>query len=64
VSRQERDAGHKLSIRYSERVVSITCPFEERSDLLDSDEFLNAKLREIAMREVVSAMDRIAVSGN
>ena len=41
------DTQAKLSIRILEKEYHITCPIEERSDLLDSAEFLNAKMREI-----------------
>ncbi|HLZ96897.1 MAG TPA: cell division protein ZapA [Steroidobacteraceae bacterium] len=51
----------KLSIRILEKEYHITCPIEERSDLLDSAEFLNAKMREIRDTGKVVGLDRIAV---
>ncbi len=37
----------RVSVRILEKEYHITCPIEERSDLLDSAEFLNTKMREI-----------------
>ncbi len=37
----------RVSVRILEKEYHITCPIEERSDLLDSAEFLNMKMREI-----------------
>jgi cell division protein ZapA len=45
----------------SDNEYHITCPIEERSDLLDSAEFLNAKMREIRDGGKVVGLDRIAV---
>ena len=55
------DTHAKLSIRILEKEYHITCPIEERSDLLDSAEFLNAKMREIRDTGKVVSLDRIAV---
>jgi cell division protein ZapA len=55
------DTQAKLSIRILEKEYHITCPIEERSDLLDSAEFLNAKMREIRDTGKVVGLDRIAV---
>jgi cell division protein ZapA len=51
----------KLSVRILEKEYYITCPLEERSDLLDSAEFLNAKMRAIRDTGKVVGLDRIAV---
>jgi cell division protein ZapA len=51
----------KVSVRILEKEYHITCPMEERSDLLDSAEFLNAKMREIRDTGKVVGLDRIAV---
>jgi cell division protein ZapA len=51
----------KVSVRILEKEYYITCPIEERSDLLDSAEFLNAKMREIRDTGKVVGLDRIAV---
>src|SRR5580698_2543155 len=51
----------RVSVRILEKEYHITCPLEERSDLLDSAEFLNAKMREIRDTGKVVGLDRIAV---
>ncbi len=51
----------RVSVRILEKEYHITCPIEERSDLLDSAEFLNAKMREIRDGGKVVGLDRIAV---
>ncbi len=51
----------RVSVRILEKEYHITCPIEERSDLLDSAEFLNAKMREIRDSGKVVGLDRIAV---
>jgi cell division protein ZapA len=55
------DASAKLSVRILEKEYYISCPIEERSALLDSAEFLNAKMREIRDSGKVVGLDRIAV---
>ena len=39
----------------------MVCPYEERSALLDSAEFLNARMREVRDSGKVVGLDRIAV---
>ena len=51
----------RVSVRILEKEYHITCPIEERSDLLDSAEFLNLKMREIRDSGKVVGLDRIAV---
>jgi cell division protein ZapA len=51
----------RVSVRILEKEYHITCPLEERSDLLDSAEFLNTKMREIRDTGKVVGLDRIAV---
>ena len=51
----------RVSVRILEKEYQITCPIEERSDLLDSAEFLNMKMREIRDSGKVVGLDRIAV---
>jgi cell division protein ZapA len=51
----------RVSVRILEKEYHITCPNEERSDLLDSAEFLNMKMREIRDSGKVVGLDRIAV---
>lgn len=51
----------RVSIRILEKEYHISCPAEERSDLLDSAEYLNGKMREIRDTGKVVGLDRIAV---
>ena len=51
----------RVSVRILEKDYHISCPIEERSDLLDSAEYLNAKMREIRETGKVVGLDRIAV---
>ena len=51
----------RVSVRILEKEYHISCPMEERSDLLDSAEFLNNKMREIRDSGKVVGLDRIAV---
>ena len=51
----------RVSVRILEKEYQIACPVEERSSLLDSAEFLNAKMREIRDSGKVIGLDRIAV---
>jgi len=51
----------RVSVRILEKEYHITCPIEERSDLLDSAEYLNAKMREVRDGGKVVGLDRIAV---
>jgi cell division protein ZapA len=55
------DTQARVSVRILEKEYHITCPMEERSDLLDSAEFLNGKMREIRETGKVVGLDRIAV---
>ena len=51
----------RLSVRILETDYFVACPYEERSDLLDSAEYLNSKMREIRDSGKVVGLDRIAV---
>jgi cell division protein ZapA len=51
----------RVSVRILEKEYHISCPMEERSDLLDSAEYLNNKMREIRDSGKVVGLDRIAV---
>jgi len=51
----------RVSVRILEKEYHITCPIEERSDLLDSAEYLNSKMREVRDGGKVVGLDRIAV---
>lgn len=60
MSADDRDVA-RLSVRILEKEYFVACPVEERSDLLDSAEFLNARMREIRDSGKVIGLDRIAV---
>jgi cell division protein ZapA len=51
----------RVSVRLLEREYQVACPAEERSDLLDSAELLDGKMREIRDSGKVVGLDRIAV---
>jgi cell division protein ZapA len=50
-----------VSVRILEKEYQIACPANERTDLLDSAELLNTKMREIRDSGKVVGLDRIAV---
>ena len=50
-----------VSVRILEKEYQVACPANERMDLLDSAELLNAKMREIRDSGKVVGLDRIAV---
>jgi cell division protein ZapA len=56
----ERDA-RPLSVRILEKEYIVACAAEERTDLLDSAEFLNSRMREIRDSGKIVGLDRIAV---
>ena len=51
----------RVSVRLLDRQYEVACPTEERSDLLDSAEYLDAKMREVRDTGKVVGLDRIAV---
>ena len=51
----------RVSVRILEKEYAMVCPYEERSALLDSAEFLNARMREVRDSGEVVGLDRIAV---
>jgi cell division protein ZapA len=51
----------RVSVRLLDREYQVACPTEERSDLLDSAEYLDGKMREIRDSGKVVGLDRIAV---
>jgi cell division protein ZapA len=51
----------QVSVRILDKEYQVACPAEERMDLLDSAEILNAKMREIRDSGRVVGLDRIAV---
>ncbi|MDH4073192.1 MAG: cell division protein ZapA [Gammaproteobacteria bacterium] len=50
-----------VSVRILEKEYQVSCPASERTELLDSAEMLNAKMREIRDSGKVVGLDRIAV---
>ncbi len=51
----------RVSVRILEKEYQVACLPEERSELLDSAEYLNAKMREIRDASNVVGLDRVAV---
>jgi len=51
----------RVSVRLLDREYQVACPADERSDLLDSAEYLDAKMREIRDSGKVVGLDRVAV---
>jgi cell division protein ZapA len=51
----------RVSVRIMEKEFMVSCPYEERSALLDSAEYLNARMREVRDNGKVVGIDRIAV---
>ncbi len=51
----------RVSVRLLEREYQVACSAEERTDLLDSAEYLDAKMREVRDTGKVVGLDRIAV---
>jgi cell division protein ZapA len=50
-----------VTVRILEKEYFVSCPQDERADLLDSAEYLNKKMREIRDTGKVVGADRIAV---
>ena len=50
-----------VSVRILDKEYQVACPADERTDLLDSAEVLNAKMREIRDSGRIVGVDRIAV---
>jgi cell division protein ZapA len=51
----------RISVRLLDREYQVACPPDERSDLLDSAEYLDARMREVRDSGKVVGLDRIAV---
>ena len=51
----------QVSIRILDKEYQVACPASERTDLLDSAEILNEKMREVRDGSGVVGLDRIAV---
>jgi cell division protein ZapA len=55
------ETGRPLSVRILEKEYFVACAPEERTELLDSAEFLNGRMREIRDSGKIVGLDRIAV---
>lgn len=51
----------QVSVRILDKEYQVACPASERTDLLDSAEILNTRMREIRDSGRVVGLDRIAV---
>ncbi|HWK51021.1 MAG TPA: cell division protein ZapA [Steroidobacter sp.] len=51
----------RVSVRILEKEYQVACLPEERSELLDSAEFLNGKMRDIRDAGNIVGLDRVAV---
>ena len=56
----DKEPAH-VTVRILEKEYFVSCPQEERTDLLDSADYLNKKMREIRDTGKVVGADRIAV---
>ena len=56
----EKEPAH-VTVRILEKEYFVSCPADERADLLDSAEYRNKKMREIRDTGKVVGADRIAV---
>jgi cell division protein ZapA len=55
------DTTAQVSVRILDKEYQVACPASERTDLLDSAEILNAKMKEIRDSGRIVGLDRIAV---
>ena len=55
------DIAAQVSVRILDKEYQVACPPSERTDLLDSAEVLNTKMREIRDSGRIVGLDRIAV---
>jgi len=55
------DINAQVSVRILDKEYQVACPPSERTDLLDSAEVLNTKMREIRDSGRIVGLDRIAV---
>ena len=51
----------QVSVRILDKEYQVACPIDERTDLLDSAEILNTRMREIRDSGRIVGLDRIAV---
>jgi len=55
------ESNSQVSVRILDKEYQVACPASERTDLLDSAEILNKKMREIRDSGRIVGLDRIAV---
>lgn len=55
------ESNAQVSVRILDKEYQVACPASERTDLLDSAEVLNARMREIRDGGRIVGLDRIAV---
>ncbi len=55
------DQQAQVSVRILDKEYQVACPADERTNLLDSAEILNTKMREIRDSGRIVGLDRIAV---
>ncbi len=55
------ESNAQVSVRILDKEYQVACPASERTDLLDSAEVLNARMREIRDGGRLVGLDRIAV---
>lgn len=55
------DSYAQVSVRILDKDYQVACPAKERTDLLDSAEILDARMREIRDSGRIVGLDRIAV---
>ena len=58
---ESREPAKPLGVRILEKEYIVACSPEERSELLDSAEFLNKRMKEIRDSGKIIGLDRIAV---
>jgi len=56
-----KETNAQVSVRILDKEYQVACPASERTDLLDSAEVLNKKMREIRDGGRIVGIDRIAV---
>ena len=56
-----KETNAQVSVRILDKEYQVACPASERTDLLDSAEILNNKMREIRDSGRIVGLDRIAV---
>ena len=61
MSWSQPDSMARISVRLLDREYQVACPPDQRTELLDSAEFLDARMREVRDSGTAVGLDRIAV---